>query len=126
MNTRVQSAWTKKEIAMQSHSQSKKLRIAVVIALTVMVISTQARSWGQSFGRQSAPQNGAMSPKVREQAVPPNARHAARISENGIQSRESMAELTQPSASLFSRAVNYDSGGIVAYSVTVADVNGDG
>jgi hypothetical protein len=107
----------------------KKIFSTVLIALITLIIVGLTTGTGQSFGKHStpsAPQNANVSPKAQEQALLPGARHAIRSSENGIQSRESMAELTQPSASLFSRAVNYDSGGIVAYSVAVGDVNGDG
>jgi hypothetical protein len=112
---------------MLAPQQEKKIFSTVLIALITVSIVGLTTGTGQSFGKHSAataPQNAGVSPKAQEQAL--GRTRATPISEDGIQSRESTAELTQPSASLFSQAVNYYSGGINAYSVAVADVNGDG
>jgi hypothetical protein len=114
---------------MLAPQQKKKIFSTVLIALITVSIVGLTTGTSQSFGKHSAasaPQNAGVSPKAQEQGLPPSARHVIRISENGIQSKEFMTEMTQPSASLFSQAVNYDSGGTNGYSVAIADVNGDG
>jgi len=115
---------------MRTHQQLKIVLTGVLIALAALAIVTapaQVTSSAQSKGPAvvTLPQDVSQS-ALALRVVQPKGNNAERVAVNRQQKRRIDSRATTPSAISFLPAVTYYSGAWDAYSVAVADVNGDG
>jgi hypothetical protein len=120
-----------KEIAMRTHTQLKVCFAAVLIALaTLTIVTAPVQVMGAAQSKSPAivalPQDGRESGQARDQALQ-GTDSAERVAANHSQKTTVNSSAKTPGSALsFMPAVPYYSGGYEAFSIAVADVNGDG
>src|ERR1700680_1339838 len=111
---------------MPTHTQLKNLYRTLLLFLTTLILLAQMTTAGQS----ASPAIGAVSQDTRvslqaKHPLLPGASDTQHVPVDAMQVKR-QAAVPNPGSLTFLPAVSYYSGGYLAMSVAVADVNGDG